>query len=50
MWGSGGIAPPFLTSAYDGVECQLHILAALLLGKETIVFIGQEVAWAPELV
>jgi hypothetical protein len=28
LWGSGGIAPPFLTSALDG-SGQLHALAGL---------------------
>jgi hypothetical protein len=32
-WGSGGIAPPFLTSALDGGG-QLQDLAALPLGKD----------------
>jgi hypothetical protein len=28
-WGSGGIAPPFLTPTLDGGECQLDVPAAL---------------------
>jgi hypothetical protein len=44
MWGSGGIAPPFLTSAQDGGEWSdsLHGLFT------PPVSIGQEAAWAPE--
>jgi hypothetical protein len=33
IWGSGGIAPPFLTSVLYGGECQLHALAPLSPGK-----------------
>jgi hypothetical protein len=43
MWGSGGTAPPFLTSALDGgveVSGQLHAPAALPPGKELLVPIG----------
>jgi hypothetical protein len=32
--GSEGIAPPFLTSALDGVSGQFHAPAALLPGKD----------------
>jgi hypothetical protein len=33
VWGIGGIAPSFLTSALDGVAGQFHALVALSLGK-----------------
>jgi hypothetical protein len=33
-WGTGGMAPPFLTSAPYGVRGQLHAPATLTLGKE----------------
>jgi hypothetical protein len=37
IWDSGGIAPPFMTSALDRVSGQLHALAALPMGKEPVV-------------
>jgi len=48
--GSGGIVPPFLTSALDEVSGQLHASAALLPGKEHLVSIGWDFGWAPEQV
>jgi hypothetical protein len=33
IWGSGGIAPPFLASALDGDECSASLPAALLPRK-----------------
>jgi hypothetical protein len=47
--GSGGTASPFLTLAPDGGGGQFHALAALPLGKDLMVSIGQEAGWAPEL-
>jgi hypothetical protein len=47
-WGSGCIAPPFLTWALDGVTGQLHAPAALPPGKEPPVPILWEAGWAPE--
>jgi len=40
IWGSGGIAPRFLTSVLDGVSGQLHSAAALSPGKQSSVPIG----------
>jgi hypothetical protein len=37
VWGSGGIAPPFLTSELVDVNGQLHASAALPPGKESPV-------------
>jgi hypothetical protein len=39
-WGSGGIAPPYLTSHWMEVSGQLHVPAALSPGKEPPVPIG----------
>jgi hypothetical protein len=36
IWGSGGTSPLFLTSALDGVECQLHATATVDLWKEPL--------------
>jgi hypothetical protein len=47
-WGSGGIAPPFLTSALDGVSAPLHASAALPPGKEPTVSTGCEDVWSPQ--
>jgi hypothetical protein len=44
---SGGIAPPFFTSAVE-VSGQLHASVALPPGKETSIPIGLEVMWAPQ--
>jgi hypothetical protein len=41
-WGSGGIAPPFLTSILDGAEW-----SALPQRKEPPVPTGQEAEWVP---
>jgi hypothetical protein len=40
----------FLTLTLVGVSGQLRTLAAVLLGKEPLVPIGNEAGWAPELV
>jgi hypothetical protein len=50
VFGSGGIAPTFLTSATDGGELSFHALATLPQRKEHPVPTGQEVGWGPELV
>jgi hypothetical protein len=38
----------FLNSAFHGIEWKLHAQAALPLGKEPLIPIGQEAGWAPE--
>jgi hypothetical protein len=43
--GSGGIAPPFFTSALDEVQSQLHTLDALSPGKKPPVTTEQETLW-----
>jgi hypothetical protein len=40
----------FLTSAPDGDEVSVTSPAALSLGKQPPVLMGQEAGWAPELV
>jgi hypothetical protein len=47
--GSGGITSPILTSVLDRGE-YLHAPAAVFVGNETPVSIGQEVGWAPDSV
>jgi hypothetical protein len=46
----GGIAPPFLSSALDKVNCHLHAPAALPPVKELSAPIAYEAGRAPELV
>jgi hypothetical protein len=46
--GSGGIAPPFLTSTLDGGEWPVHALAASPPEKEVLVPIRLEDERAPE--
>jgi hypothetical protein len=50
IWGSGGIAPSFLTSALMEMSGQLHAPAALSPWKEPSVLIGKEAGFTPELV
>jgi hypothetical protein len=46
VWGSEGIAPPFLTSALDGENDQLYAPAALFPGKQCPVPFLQEARWS----
>jgi hypothetical protein len=54
IWGSGGIAPPFLTLALDGGESSASHACCLLFnppqGKNPSVPTEQDNRWAPELV
>jgi hypothetical protein len=47
MWGSGDIAPPFLSSAVDR-SGQIDAPAALSPGKEPLILIGLEAGWTAE--
>jgi hypothetical protein len=42
-WGSGGIAPPFLTLAIDGGDWSAYNPATLLSWKELLVLTEEEV-------
>jgi hypothetical protein len=48
--GSGGIAPPFLTSALDGGEWSGLRLSLFTPGKESLIPIGHGAVWTPDLV
>jgi len=49
-WGNGGIAPLILKPRHKmDVSGQLQALAAFSARKETLVPIGKEAGWAPEL-
>jgi hypothetical protein len=48
VWGSEGIAPPFLTSALDGGEWSYP--CHLTPPKQPLVPITQEAGWTPELI
>jgi hypothetical protein len=48
VWGSGNIAPPFLTSALDGGEDSASRLGRFTPGKRTPLPTGYEAEWAPE--
>jgi hypothetical protein len=50
VWGSGGIAPPFLTSALDGGEWSASRPGRYIPGKKPLVSIEYEAGWAPVLV
>jgi hypothetical protein len=43
---SGGIVPPFLTSAVDGSEWSASHLCRSIHGEEAPVPIGEEAGWA----
>jgi hypothetical protein len=48
IWGSGGIAPPFLTSALDGGGWSASRPDRFGPGKKPQVPVGQEAGWASE--
>jgi hypothetical protein len=48
IWGTGGLAPPFLTSALDGGEWIGSRPGAFTPVQESPVLIGLVTEWAPE--
>jgi hypothetical protein len=48
VWGSGGIAPPFLTSLIDGGEWSASLLGRFIPGGKGFGTHYIMAAWAPE--
>jgi hypothetical protein len=48
VWGSGEIAPQFLTSTLDGAEWSASRLGRFAFGEKPPVLIAKEAGWAPE--